>query len=71
MSEPSNVVHLAPKRIVGKRRDADWVLEYDKTDRLWRWRMTVPLPPAVCEGSATTEAEARVKLERQLRAFGL
>lgn len=68
MSDASNVYMLPAKRIEGSRRNATWLMWYDRESKQWQWRLTIILAPAEYGGEVASEVEARAAVDRVLRA---
>lgn len=71
MSQTGNVVDLtriiAPKKVVGGKRNVAWVYGYNPEHKCWQYSVTVTLRPQVFEGCTDTEAEARAKCDNMTR----
>jgi hypothetical protein len=60
MSEPATaeIISIAPKKLSGKKGNAQWSITYYPSDRKWLWNVSIAVEPHLFNGTGTTEAEA-------------
>jgi hypothetical protein len=63
------VIMLQPKLVTGKKRNVTWAIKFDRVTRTWSWAVTVQMAPQTIEGSAKTEADARLAVDAHMAAL--
>lgn len=66
-----NVVPLTipAKEVHGQRRNVKWRITYQRALKHWSWEVEVAMLPQIFHGTAATQAEAQMEVDRYLKTM--